>query len=462
MKGFIRPKLVLTLISFVLIAVAAAIPLSQSLFHTNAASPNNHKIEAHNIHGAFFSYPADNGVFDATPSDTPVFTQGFSAFNFNPLASMQKCSNSTGVDDNTRPFTDVFSKANGTCVNTVAQGNGQQAGTGNLSSFEAEFTAAFSLPHAGHLVLNLFVDDGWILSMGPDKNGDQPTYLSGPQNNPPSSGKGAFTGYPVVGANNVSSYAIPMTLEVNIPAAGTYPIELDYTECCGGGLSLVMNSSLTSLTTSYNSVNYAGYASLGANAQSRSFSDVLGSWTVPSIQCVAHPPFPTLEVRTWVGLGGIDTKDLEKVGTGATCSSTLQIQYFAFSQIDSAAMAAIHQQVQPGDNMLAEIHYQTNGMVLFKLSDSTQNWKFTQQVSKSGRVADSAECFIDAPTQHTSGVVVPLATFNTITFSNCSADGKAIDAGPITGMYTLVDGSGNVKATPSALSAGGNAFSITQ
>jgi hypothetical protein len=100
------------------------------------------------------------------------------------------------------------------------------------------------------MTTNVFADDGWILSIGSDSNGDQPTPAPGNiMTNPPSGNKGPLTGYPEMGDNNVPSSPTQLTIAETFPAAGTYPIELDYTECCGGSLTLVVSNSFTPTPT---------------------------------------------------------------------------------------------------------------------------------------------------------------------------------------------------------------------
>lgn len=196
--------------------------------------------------GMFFYNQYDSGTFDIPPSTQPVFTQSFSAFFFNPpssnsnlLVSKQVCIQNSGVDENTRPFTDVTPNADGSCSLTVVQGNGQQAGMGNMSSFEAVFTPEVTIPYAGQVIFHIYADDGWIVSIGPS-NGQQPTPDPGNiMTNPPPGHIGPFTGYQEMGDNNVPSSPTQFAIKVNFPAAGTYPVELDYTECCQGTLSLV-------------------------------------------------------------------------------------------------------------------------------------------------------------------------------------------------------------------------------
>jgi hypothetical protein len=139
-----------------------------------------------NVLGTFYPNPNDSGTFDATSTTTPAFTQSFPTLDFNPPTSLQFCSNSTGVDENTRPFTNISQNADGSCAIAIAQGSGQQpplAGVGNLNSFEAEFLATLTVPQMGQFDMNIYADDGWLLSIGPDTSGNQPIYSAGPLNN---------------------------------------------------------------------------------------------------------------------------------------------------------------------------------------------------------------------------------------------------------------------------------------
>ena len=107
------------------------------------------------VNGTFYFNPNDSGAFDTSQLSNPVFTETFPVVDLNPPASAQvSCSNSTGVDENTRPFTDLVPNPNGTCSTIVAQGNGQQAGVGDLPAgmvaFQAVFLASFTVDQAAH------------------------------------------------------------------------------------------------------------------------------------------------------------------------------------------------------------------------------------------------------------------------------------------------------------------------
>jgi hypothetical protein len=167
-----------------------------------------------------------------------VFDQAFPTINFNPPGGTVP-GNTSGVDMYTRPFTDITTDLNGNFTGTiVAQGNGYQAGIGTLSSFNAVFTSEFIVASAGDVTFNFFNDD-FIFSVG-----NNATLVSGPpMENAPASGYSTFANLPVMGAINRPNppyWAVSIT--VHFPSAGTYPYELDYSECCNGELVLNMTT----------------------------------------------------------------------------------------------------------------------------------------------------------------------------------------------------------------------------
>jgi hypothetical protein len=187
---------------------------------------------------SFFPNPNDSGAFTASPSTAVTFTQDFPALNFNTPVNTVKCSQPTGVSPSTQPFTNVIPQPDGTCTTIVAQGNGHQAAVGDMRNFQAVFTGAFQVAAAGRITFNVYSDDGWILSIGPGAGGAQPGYVSGPMLNFPR--VGPFTGYPIVGSYNVESAPTQNNLVVGFPAAGMYPFELDYSDCCSGTQALTV------------------------------------------------------------------------------------------------------------------------------------------------------------------------------------------------------------------------------
>ena len=195
------------------------------------------------VQGTFYPNPANSGSFDAVPTSPPDFTQQFPVIGFNPPAGTLTCSNITSADVNafSVPITDVVPNPDGTCSLVPAMANGFQAGVGTLSNFQAVFTADLNVASAGQVTLDVSSDDGFVLGIGP-QGANQPMRVSGtPMENPPAGGLSFVKGYPVMGAFNHGTAPFPNDITVNFPVAGTYPLELDYTECCGGFLSLTFS-----------------------------------------------------------------------------------------------------------------------------------------------------------------------------------------------------------------------------
>jgi RHS repeat-associated protein len=188
------------------------------------------------IVGQFFTSLLCEGYFCTPPTATPDFTQNFPTINFDPLPGMVP-GNTSGIDDLARPFTNVITDLNGNYSGTiVAQGNGDQAGVGNLFKFQAVFTGSFLIRVPGNYTIRIFNDDGMFFGIG---NGA--TRVSGQQiGTLPTSGLTPFNNYPVMGGYNTGTGAVGFDYVVNFPTVGSYPFELDYAEGFGQGLCLTM------------------------------------------------------------------------------------------------------------------------------------------------------------------------------------------------------------------------------
>jgi hypothetical protein len=198
-------------------------------------------ISISSVSASFFPNPADSATFSASPSTAVTFTQEFPSLNFNTPNGTVPCSQPTGVTPDSRPFTDVVIQSDGSCKAIVAGNPTHQAAKDDLANFQAVFTGTFQVAAAGRITFSMYSDDGWILSLGPAvQGGGQPTYVSGQMLSPPTDRRGPFTGYQVVGSYNVESAPNQNNLVVAFPAGGSYPFELDYTDCCEGTQALTV------------------------------------------------------------------------------------------------------------------------------------------------------------------------------------------------------------------------------
>ncbi len=223
------------------------------------------------VQGAFYLNPANSGSFDKSVlTSPPAFTQQFPVIGFNPAVGTLTCSNITDPKVNvyTRPITDFVPNPDGTCSLIPAMANGSQAGTGTLFNFQAVFTADLNVASPGQITLTVSSDDGFVLGIGPQGT-NQPTRISGTTMvNPPVSSFVKL--YPVMGALNQGTAPVPNDMTINFPVAGTYPLELDYTECCGGYLSLTLGFNGTLVppappSTHTTAITYAGDLSADFN-----------------------------------------------------------------------------------------------------------------------------------------------------------------------------------------------------
>jgi RHS repeat-associated protein len=208
--------------------------------------------------GNFFANPNNSCTFDIGRGSTPVFGQTFPDILFNATASSVP-HDISNVSNFTRPFTDLTVDVNGNYNGqVVAQdpaGSGQQAGAGSLINFYGEFTGNFIVNQPGDLTFRILHDDGYIIGVG---NGA--TRVNGDlEGSPPATTP--FNGYGVVAAWNTGSSGSSSSglATIHFPAAGTYPYELDYTECGAGALFLNLLTQQFVAQTSPLSI-YVGYA----------------------------------------------------------------------------------------------------------------------------------------------------------------------------------------------------------
>jgi RHS repeat-associated protein/uncharacterized repeat protein (TIGR01451 family) len=213
--------------------------------NTGAASSNtasitwlvpSRNISTSTIVGRFFS--GDNSCFfDVSRTTPPAFSQEFPTINFTPPSTLTP-GNTSNVTPLTRPFTDITTDVNGNFTGTIqAQGNGLQAGLGTMASFNAVFTGSFVVSKAGNVTFNFLAQDGYVFGISGGA-----MRVSGPLVNSPASGLTPFESFSVLSAFDGPAVQTDKTTVINFPAPGTYPFELDYSECQDAGLQLVMTA----------------------------------------------------------------------------------------------------------------------------------------------------------------------------------------------------------------------------
>jgi RHS repeat-associated protein len=216
-------------------SVASAAILMSNVATVNWVTPKQN-VSATTVRGRFFTSNGSGG-FNASPTQPLVFEENFPNINFNPPVGTVP-GNTSGVDVMNRPMVDVTTDVNGNFTGIITpRGNGAALGVNFLQDFNAVFTGTFNIAAAGDVTFKFWADDGFILGIN---NGA--SRVSGVAVNVPSAVT-AFESYPVMGGYNTGTGAdSPRLITVHFPAAGSYPFEVDYAECCVQGLALTLGT----------------------------------------------------------------------------------------------------------------------------------------------------------------------------------------------------------------------------
>jgi hypothetical protein len=214
----------------------------------------------------------------------------------------------------------------------------------------------------------------------------------------------------------------------------------------GGAASSVHRGPIHKITNS-TSTNWSGYAVTGGR-----YTTVTASWVEPSVTCNGTTAYSSF----WVGLDGDTSSTVEQTGTDADCSGSTP-QYYAWYEMYPKFPTNLKNPVQPGDHFTATVTTNGSGGFTLTLSNTTRGWTNTTNARlKSAKLA-SAEVIAEAPSS--SGGVLPLANFGTVSFSGASVNGATLTSStPGIDPITMQSGS-TVKASPSSLNNG--AFTVT-
>ncbi len=202
------------------------------------------------------------------------------------------------------------------------------------------------------------------------------------------------------------------------------------------------------------STNWSGYA-----ATSGVYTQVKGSWTVPVLRSSSG----LSSGASWVGIGGVDSRDLIQAGTMETTTGSGQVGYEAWVETLPQTARQVPFTVKPGDSVTGSITEQgSSNRWAIEINNNTtgENYKTTVQYRSS---RSSAEWIEEAPSAGRR--VLPIDDFGTVQFSGGSAikNGKSVTiaesgAKPI----TMAASRGSAVVTPSVLTPDGQGFTVSR
>lgn len=164
------------------------------------------------------------------------------------------------------------------------------------------------------------------------------------------------------------------------------------------------------------STNWSGYAATGST-----FTSASSSWVQPSVSCTSTDTYSA----DWVGLDGYNDSTVEQTGTLAECLGGTP-EYAAWYEIYPNPPVYFSNVVTPGDQMKASVTANSATSFTMTISDVTAGWSHTVTKSVSGAARSSAEVIIEAPCCTSSGGILPLADFHTVSFTKAKVDGTGI------------------------------------
>lgn len=204
----------------------------------------------------------------------------------------------------------------------------------------------------------------------------------------------------------------------------------------------------TSFSTSS---NWSGYAASGGK-----FTSVTGTWIVPTVTGgIAGAD------ATWVGIGGIDTRDLIQAGTQATVNGG-DVEYEAWIEMLPASSRPVSLSVNPGDSVTVTLTQKSavDWTILMKNNTTGGRYSTTVQYTSSNA---SAEWVQEAPSAGRG--TIPLDDFGTLQFTDATAvrDGATLGLSDLGAQaITMINGLRQPLANPSVIGADGKSFTVTR
>lgn len=199
------------------------------------------------------------------------------------------------------------------------------------------------------------------------------------------------------------------------------------------------------------STNWSGYSATGGT-----FTSVTATWTVPTVSATTAGAD-----ATWVGIGGIDSRDLIQAGTEASVSGGA-VSYDAWIEMLPASSKPISLSVNPGDSVTVSITEKSAGQWAIALKNNTTGGAYNANVQYASSHS-SAEWVQEAPSVGRG--TVPLDDFGTLKIEGASAvrDGRTMALANLGAQaITMINGNRQPIATPSVIGSDGASFAVTR
>jgi hypothetical protein len=219
-------------------------------------------------------------------------------------------------------------------------------------------------------------------------------------------------------------------------------------------------TSTATLIVPAETLNWSGYAVTG-----EAFSDVAGSWTVPSVTCTGDT---TTYSSQWIGIDGYDSDTVEQDGTEADCILG-EPHYGAWYELygddavndgDEVPLPSSSYTVSPRDELAASVSLSGSTWTL-TIADLTANWTYSTKLPSWTPAPEqsSAEWIVERPQV---GSLTALSNFGSVSFTTATAVDSTTN-GSISAFspQPLEMVGSTLLAVPGALDPAGRSFTDT-
>jgi hypothetical protein len=200
--------------------------------------------------------------------------------------------------------------------------------------------------------------------------------------------------------------------------------------------------------------NWSGYAATG-----HTYTGISGTWTVPQVAASSNGASGV--GATWVGIGGVKTRDLIQAGTEDSGSGR-ENEYQAWIEMLPAASKQVPLAVAPGDSITVSINEQGTGTNTWQimLSDNASGKTYQTTVNYAS-TRSSVEWIEEAPSSRNG--VLPIDNFGAVSFSGATAidNGQNVSLDQVGARpISLLNTRKQPLAVPSAIGSDGESFSV--
>ncbi len=198
--------------------------------------------------------------------------------------------------------------------------------------------------------------------------------------------------------------------------------------------------------------NWSGYSASGGT-----YTGISGTWTVPQVAASSNGASGV--GATWVGVGGVKTRDLIQAGTEDSGSGR-ENEYQAWIEMLPASSKQVTLSVLPGDSITVSIDERETNKWEIELTNNTSDKTYQTMVTYVS-THSSVEWIEEAPSGRNG--VLPIDNFGAVSFSRATAvaNGQStnlvqVGARPI----SLLNARKQPLAVPSAIGSDGESFSV--